>query len=50
MKFRFCPKCKGTNIINVAGGKIGLSECVKCKFRSTIFPEVEQEKKEEKIK
>lgn len=48
MKTKFCPKCKGTKIIDVAGGKIGLSECVKCKFRSAIFPEIE--KKEKKTK
>ena len=50
MKIRFCPKCKGTRIINVAGGKIGLFECVKCRFRSVVFPEIEQEIKKEKKK
>ncbi len=50
MKIKFCPKCKGTNIMFVAGGKIGLSECKKCKFRSAIFPEIEQEIKKEKKK
>ena len=41
MKTKFCPKCKGENIIMVAGGGIGLYECQDCKFRSAIFPEVE---------
>ncbi len=48
MKIRFCPKCKGTNIMFVAGGKIGLYECKKCKFRSAIFPEIEKIKKKKK--
>ena len=48
MKIKFCPKCKGTNIVNVAGGQMGLSECVKCRFRSAIFPEIEKIKKEKK--
>lgn len=42
MKVRFCPKCKGTNIVAVAGGQLGLFECVKCGFRSPIFPEAEE--------
>ena len=48
MKIKFCPKCKGTDIIAVAGGKIGLFECVKCKFRSVIFPEIEEQKRRKK--
>ncbi len=44
MKIRFCPKCKNTQIVDVAGGKIGLLECVKCKFRSVAFPEMEVKK------
>ena len=41
MKFRFCPKCKYTDIILVAGGEIGMYECKKCGFRGTLFPENE---------
>jgi len=47
---RFCPKCKSTNITGVAGFKIGLFECVKCGFRSVIFPELEIKKKIKKRK
>ena len=43
MKIRFCPKCKGTNIVAVAGMQVGLFECVDCGFRSAIFPERELE-------
>ena len=50
MNIRFCPKCKGTNITAVAGMQIGLFECMKCGFRSPIFPEKEMEEKEEKKK
>ncbi len=50
MKIRFCPKCRGTNIISVAGGKIGLYECVDCKFRSVVFPEIEKTKKKKEKK
>ena len=41
MKIKFCPKCRGTEIQLVIGGKIGLLECKKCGFRSAIFPEKE---------
>jgi Zn ribbon nucleic-acid-binding protein len=38
VKIRFCPKCKGTNIVAVAGMQIGIFKCVDCGFRSPIFP------------
>jgi len=41
MRIKFCPKCKNTDLIMVAGGNIGLFECKKCRFRSSIFPERE---------
>ena len=43
MKIRFCPKCRSTDIVAVAGMQIGLFECVRCGFRSPIFPEKELE-------
>ena len=39
MRIKFCPKCRNTDLIMVAGGNIGLFECKKCRFRSSIFPE-----------
>lgn len=50
IKIKFCPKCKETRIIPIAGGQIGIFECVNCKFQSAIFPEKEIEIKEEKEK
>lgn len=41
MKIKFCPKCKNTDLIMVAGGNIGILECKKCRFRGSIFPERE---------
>jgi len=41
MRVRICPNCGGRNINPIAGGEIGLSECIDCKFRSAIFPEKE---------
>jgi len=41
MKIKFCPKCRETQIVAVAGSQIGLWECVSCGFRSPIFPEKE---------
>lgn len=39
---KFCPKCKNTEIIMIAGGISGIFECKKCKFRGSIFPEREK--------
>lgn len=41
---KFCPKCKEDKVVMVAGGKIGMWECVKCGWRSAIFPEKEVKK------
>ena len=41
IRIRFCPKCKSTTIIPLAGGSLGLWRCVKCGFHSSIFPEKE---------
>ncbi len=38
---KFCPKCGDEDVIMVAGGEIGMWECKKCGFRSSIFPEKE---------
>jgi len=50
MRIRFCPKCKGTNIVAVAGMQVGMWKCVDCGFRSPIFPEKEIQEKEIKKK
>ena len=50
LKIKFCPKCKSLQIMPVAGGQIGIFECVNCKFRGTIFPEKILENKKQKIK
>tara|TARA_Y100000034_G_scaffold46620_1_gene57315 strand:+ start:293 stop:454 length:162 start_codon:yes stop_codon:yes gene_type:complete len=41
MKVKFCPKCKDNDLIMVAGGQMGMWECKKCGYRSSIFPEKE---------
>ena len=41
IKIKFCPKCKNTDLIMIAGGNVGLFECKKCRFRGSIFPEKE---------
>ncbi len=46
MRIKFCPKCKGTTIVAVAGAQIGLFKCADCKFRSPMFPEKEIDEKE----
>jgi 2-oxoglutarate ferredoxin oxidoreductase subunit beta len=46
MGIKICPECKSKKIIFVAGGNVGLMECYDCKFRSSIFPEVEEDKGE----
>jgi predicted nucleic-acid-binding Zn-ribbon protein len=48
MKAKFCPKCKNTDIVLVAGGIAGMYECKKCGFRGAIFPEKELNLKEKK--
>lgn len=50
MGVKFCPKCKSTQIIMVAGGQIGLWKCARCSFQSAIFPEIELNKKTKKKK
>ena len=50
MKIKFCPQCKGTNIIAVAGAQLGLYECMDCKFRSAIFPEKDLDEKINKMR
>ncbi len=50
MKVKFCPKCKNKQVELVAGGGIGMYECLKCGFRGTIFPEKEINFKEKKKK
>ncbi len=42
---KFCPHCRDERIIPIAGGEMGVFECVNCKFRSAIFPEREVELK-----
>lgn len=51
IRIRFCPKCKDERIIPLAGGQIGIFQCVNCRFQSPIFPEREIELgKKEKLK
>jgi ribosomal protein L37AE/L43A len=45
MKIKFCPKCRKTDIVMVAGGNIGVWKCKKCGFQSAVFPSKEIEKK-----
>ena len=45
MKVKFCPKCKNTDLVMVAGGNIGMWKCKKCGFRGSIFPELETKEK-----
>jgi len=39
MGAKFCPKCENENVIMVAGGEIGMWECIECGFRGSVFPE-----------
>tara|TARA_Y100000310_G_scaffold207483_1_gene208027 strand:+ start:5163 stop:5339 length:177 start_codon:yes stop_codon:yes gene_type:complete len=49
MKVKFCPKCEeDIDIVMVAGGNIGMWECKKCNYRSSIFPEKEIKLKTDK--
>jgi len=41
MKVKFCPKCENGNLVMVAGATVGMWECKKCSYRSSIFPEKE---------
>jgi len=45
LKVKICPKCKSDQIISVACAEIGLWECVKCRYRSAIFPVIELDTK-----
>ena len=46
MRLRFCPRCKSTQIIMVAGGQIGIWQCSRCGFQSVVFPERDFDDKE----
>jgi ribosomal protein L37AE/L43A len=50
MKVKICPKCKSSELIMVAGGEIGMYECKKCRFRGTLFPEIEVNEEKLKLK
>ena len=41
MKIKFCPRCEETDLIMVAGAIVGMWECKKCRYRSSVFPEKE---------
>jgi len=45
MKTKFCPKCRSTDLAMVAGATVGMWECKKCSYRSSIFPEKELKQK-----
>ncbi|MFH1500986.1 MAG: hypothetical protein ABIE22_03510 [archaeon] len=50
MRIKFCPKCKDSDLVMVAGAHIGMWRCKKCGFTGAIFPEKEIEKPKKKKK
>ena len=50
MKIKFCPRCESTELVMVAGATVGMWECKKCNYQSSIFPEKEIKLKNEKKK
>lgn len=37
---KFCPKCKSAELVQYAGGSIGMWKCKNCGFVSALFPEI----------
>ena len=50
MKIKFCPRCEETDSIMVAGATVGMWECKKCRYRSSVFPEKEIKQKTKRKK
>jgi ribosomal protein L37AE/L43A len=48
MRVKFCPKCKSTDLVMMAGGNIGIWKCKKCSYQGSVFPEKEIKLKENK--
>ncbi len=48
VKLKFCPKCKGENIVGVRGDNL-LWRCVGCGLEMPTFPERDANKKPSKL-
>jgi ribosomal protein L37AE/L43A len=40
---KFCPRCHGTEIVELAAGITGLWQCKSCEYIGSIFPEKSEE-------